>query len=175
MMQHMDERQERTAGNAALAVLGILMIAVVAYMAWDYFTRDHVSGLAVALVLGIGVLFWLFNRDGFGANPPRRWGGQGAELPTELAARPVRVRSYAWDATIAALGLTGMTAVGLIAGKEQVNLESFAGWTGLSGAPLIAVMLLAEFVGIWLVSYAISYIGGETASARIERSYRDAE
>ena len=47
----------------------------------DDLRHDRVGTWPVVILLGgTGVLFWLFNRSGTGANPPRRWWGLGTEL-----------------------------------------------------------------------------------------------
>lgn len=83
----MDERQQLTAGKAAQAVLGILMVVIIGYLAYDYFVHDRIAVWSMGILLGVGVLFWVFNRSGTTANPPRRLWGVGPDLETDRAAR----------------------------------------------------------------------------------------
>lgn len=166
----MDERQAHDAGNAAQAVLGLLMFGTVIYMAVDFWRTDTIGTWPVVILLGTGLLFWLFNRSGTSANPPQRWWGNGVELPTAPEARPERLRSYALDATVFSLGMAVLTAGGVLLGKEDLGLDAVMSWTGLTGTPLTIAFLVTEVITLGVISFTASYIMGETASARCERA-----
>lgn len=171
----MDERKSRNAGNAAQAGLGLLMLATLTYMTVDYLRHDRVGTWPVIILIGTGVLFWFFNRSGASANPPRRWWGQGEELPTEPDQRPTRIRSYALDSTLFTVGSTILTAGGLTLGRDTLSLDALTAWTGLTGTPLTIAFLATELVGLWLVSFALTYRAGETAATSCERELAHAE
>ena len=159
---------------AAQAVLGLLMLGTVIYMAVEFGRTDTVGTGPVVLLVGTGVLFWLFNRNGTSANPPQRWWGIGAELPTEPEARGERVRSYAADSTLFAVGSAAVTAGATLLGTEDLGLDAVMAWTGLTGTPLTIVFLLTELVGLWVIAFAAAYLMGET-STRCERALTNAD
>lgn len=171
----MDERQSQDAGTAAQAVLGLLMLGTVIYMAVEFWRTDTVGTGPVVLLVGTGVLFWLFNRNGTSANPPQRWWGIGQELPTEPEARGERVRSYAADSTLFAVGSAAVTAGATLAGTEDLGLDAVMAWTGLTGTPLTIVFLLTELIGLWVIGFAAAYLMGESVSARCERALTNAD
>ena len=166
----MDERQQLTAGRAAQAVLGILMVAIIGYLAYDYFAHDHIAAWPMGILLGVGLLFWVFNRSGATANPPRRLWGVGPDLETDRSARGERVRSYAVDASLLAAGISMLTVMGVMFGREQLGFDQLFAWTGLAGPMLLTVFLVVELVGTWVVSFVLAFVNGELASATCERA-----
>lgn len=81
-----------------------------------------------------------------------------------------RVRSYAVDASLLAAGISMLTVMGVMFGREQLGFDQLFAWTGLTGPMLLTVFLVVELVGTWVVSFVLAFVSGELASASCERA-----
>lgn len=162
----MDERQELNAGRAALMALTVIMLGALGVLAWEYVTTKDVRNTgAILILLGSGLLFFIFQRL-FGAEAPRTL--FGVELPT--SSDPVSVasrrRAYAVDALVTAAGMTAVEAVATLSLDRAAQPSWLA---SLLTGPMLAVSLVASFVVLAMLSYALTFVLGEQASAAVER------